>query len=84
MVDEKINKSEVVLEDFIETPYKYGFKTDIETESFPKGLNIDIIKKKTKKTIPKLLFDPILILSLFKVKLMIFEFSYLLFLYLQP
>ena len=33
--------------------------------SLNKG-NIDIIKKKRKKTIPKLLFDPILILLFFK------------------
>ena len=33
--------------------------------SLNKG-NIDIIKKKRKKTIPKLLFDPILILLLLK------------------
>ena len=30
MVDEKINNSDdAVLEDFFESPYKYGFKTDI-------------------------------------------------------
>ena len=50
MVDEKINNSDdAVLEDFFESPYKYGFKTDIETESFPKGLNINIVKKISEK-----------------------------------
>jgi len=34
--------------------------------SLNKG-NIDIVKKKRKKTIPKLLFDPILILLFFKL-----------------
>ena len=49
MVDEKINNDEAILEDFFESPYKYGFKTDIETENFPKGLNIDIVKKISEK-----------------------------------
>lgn len=29
--------------------YKYGFYTDIETEEFPKGLNVDVIKLISKK-----------------------------------
>lgn len=49
MVDEKINNSQTVLENVIESPYKYGFTTDIETENFPKGLNIDIVKKISNK-----------------------------------
>nr|QCI04738.1 iron-sulfur cluster assembly protein SufB [Bornetia secundiflora] len=31
------------LENFINQPYKYGFHTDIESEDFPKGLNIRIV-----------------------------------------
>ena len=34
-----------IVNDIVQTPYKYGFKTDIETDSFEKGLNIDVIKK---------------------------------------
>lgn len=33
------------LKQLTETEYKYGFTTDIETETFPKGLNDDIIRK---------------------------------------
>lgn len=43
MAEKKINESETILEDFVHNPYKYGFKTNIETESFPKGLSLKII-----------------------------------------
>ena len=33
-----------ILEDHINSEYKYGFTTDIEMESAPKGLNEDIVK----------------------------------------
>lgn len=36
-------------EDLIKTEYKYGFYTDIETESFPKGLNEEIVAMISKK-----------------------------------
>ena len=42
--DQKFN-SDVVLDEFVTTPYKYGFKTIIETEKFPKGLNLDIVNQ---------------------------------------
>lgn len=32
------------LNNFVNEPYKYGFHTNIESEYFPKGLNIDTIK----------------------------------------
>ena len=32
------------LNNIINQPYKYGFYTDVDSENFPKGLNIDIIK----------------------------------------
>ena len=32
------------LNNIINQPYKYGFYTNIDSEDFPKGLNIDIIK----------------------------------------
>jgi Fe-S cluster assembly protein SufB len=43
MVEKKASNSESVLKDIVESPYKYGFKTDIETEQFPKGVNTEII-----------------------------------------
>ena len=43
MVEKKELDSESVLKDIVESPYKYGFKTEIETEQFPKGINKKII-----------------------------------------
>jgi len=37
--------SEDILNNFTQSDYKYGFTTNIETETFPKGLNEDIIRK---------------------------------------
>jgi Fe-S cluster assembly protein SufB len=37
------------LENFINQPYKYGFTTDIETETIKKGLNEDIIRLISEK-----------------------------------
>ena len=46
MADNQLNESEdVILDEFVTTPYKYGFTTDIETEEFEKGLNPEILKK---------------------------------------
>jgi Fe-S cluster assembly protein SufB len=56
MVEKKIPNSESVLKDIVESPYKYGFKTEIETEQFPKGLSNEIISKiSDKKTEPDFL-----------------------------
>jgi|TARA_B110000459_G_C16620749_1_gene501514 Fe-S cluster assembly protein SufB len=49
MVEKKIPNSESVLKDIVESPYKYGFKTEIETEQFPKGLNNKIIQQISDK-----------------------------------
>ena len=49
MGDKKINESEAILEDLIQDPYKYGFKTNIKTESFPKGLNVKIVQDISRK-----------------------------------
>ena len=38
-----------ILEDFTAQEYKYGFYTDIETESTPPGLNEDIIATVSRK-----------------------------------
>jgi len=48
MAEEKITDEDIV-EDFVQNPYKYGFKTNIETESFPKGLNRKIINDISRK-----------------------------------
>ena len=37
------------LDQITSQPYKYGFKTEIETETFEKGLNEDVIRKLSKK-----------------------------------
>ena len=38
-----------IIEDFVATEYKYGFVTDIESESAPPGLNEDIIRLISQK-----------------------------------
>nr|QCI07584.1 iron-sulfur cluster assembly protein SufB [Nitophyllum punctatum] len=42
---ESFNESKIHLDSFINKPYKYGFHTDIDSEFFPKGINVDIIKQ---------------------------------------
>nr|YP_009295997.1 cysteine desulfurase activator complex subunit SufB [Schizymenia dubyi]AOM64932.1 cysteine desulfurase activator complex subunit SufB [Schizymenia dubyi] len=37
------------LNTFINKPYEYGFSTNIDSEDFPKGLNIDIVKRISKQ-----------------------------------
>nr|YP_009293644.1 hypothetical protein Rhodyp_048 [Rhodymenia pseudopalmata]AOM64326.1 hypothetical protein Rhodyp_048 [Rhodymenia pseudopalmata] len=39
----KIDDSTIKLNKLINQPYKYGFYTDIDSEKFPKGLNLEII-----------------------------------------
>jgi Fe-S cluster assembly protein SufB len=56
MVKNQQNKSDDILDTIVTTPYKYGFKTDLETEDFEKGLNKEIVKKiSLKKGEPKFL-----------------------------
>ena len=45
MSENQTSNSEAILDEIVATPYKYGFTTDIETEEFEKGLNLDIVKK---------------------------------------
>jgi Fe-S cluster assembly protein SufB len=45
----KNSNSNVVLDDIVASPYKYGFKTDIETENFPKGLSKAIVNLISQK-----------------------------------
>ena len=54
------NKTQANLEikQVLNEPYKYGFQTDIETESFPFGLNKDIVKLiSEKKDEPSFMLD---------------------------
>ena len=48
-MEKQTNDSEKVLEEIVVTPYKYGFKTEIENESFPKGLNQEIVDQISRK-----------------------------------
>jgi len=45
MIEKEASNSESILKDIVESPYKYGFKTEIETEQFPKGVNTKIISQ---------------------------------------
>ena len=46
MAEKQLRESEdAVLDDIVATPYKYGFTTDIETEEFEKGLDIEVVRK---------------------------------------
>jgi Fe-S cluster assembly protein SufB len=36
---------EVILDDIVASPYKYGFTTDLETEEFEKVLSQEIVEK---------------------------------------
>jgi len=49
MAEKQIKESEKILDAIVATPYKYGFTTDIEIEKFEKGLNLEIVKKISKK-----------------------------------
>ena len=41
--------SNELLEEHIQNEYKWGFTTDIDTETFAKGLNEDVIRALSKK-----------------------------------
>lgn len=49
MLEKKIDSSNSIVDELISNPYKYGFKTDIETETFPKGINSTIISTLSEK-----------------------------------
>jgi Fe-S cluster assembly protein SufB len=44
-----MNASERIIESAVNTEYKHGFVTDIETESPPPGLNEDIVRLISQK-----------------------------------
>ncbi len=53
-----MSKESDVLEDHINSEYKYGFETNIETDSAPMGLNEDIIRFiSAKKEEPSWMLD---------------------------
>ena len=49
MAEKQTYESETILEEIVASPYKYGFKTNIETEEFPKGISIATVKEISKK-----------------------------------
>jgi len=52
------NNHDEVLREVTENEYKYGFFTDIETDTLPKGLNEDIVTKiSAKKEEPEWLLE---------------------------
>lgn len=44
-----MNQSETNLTKIVNQPYKYGFQTEVETDTFSPGLNEDVIRKISKK-----------------------------------
>ena len=55
---DKVKETKQKLSDISSSEYKYGFKTEIEEERLPNGLNEDIIKSISKiKNEPKWLLD---------------------------
>ncbi|MDO4790632.1 MAG: Fe-S cluster assembly protein SufB [Porphyromonas sp.] len=46
---EEIQDSDKIISDVTSSEYKYGFVTDIETDTIPKGLNEDIVRLISKK-----------------------------------
>lgn len=57
MAEKQSNESEVILDAIVTTPYKYGFKTDIDIEEFEKGLSLDTVKKLVEKDEPLFLLN---------------------------
>jgi Fe-S cluster assembly protein SufB len=58
MIDKQTSDSETILDEIVTQPYKYGFKTAIETEEFPKGINLNIVEQiSLKKNEPQFLKD---------------------------
>ena len=52
------NNHEEVIREVTQNEYKYGFYTDIETDTLPKGLNEDIIRMiSAKKEEPEWLLE---------------------------
>jgi Fe-S cluster assembly protein SufB len=57
-MDEIKKQTNFEINQVISQPYKYGFTTDIENESFPYGINEEIVKLiSLKKNEPQFLLD---------------------------
>ena len=57
-MDENKKQTNFEINQVINEPYKYGFQTKIEKESFPSGLSEEIINLlSSKKNEPKFLLD---------------------------
>jgi Fe-S cluster assembly protein SufB len=53
-----VNKQDEVLREVTQNEYKYGFHTDIETDTIPKGLNEDVVRLiSAKKEEPEWLLE---------------------------
>lgn len=49
MTEKSVQNTDIILDEIVTSPYKYGFKTNIETEEFPKGLNIETVHAISEK-----------------------------------
>ena len=57
-MDEGKTRSNLEIKQVLNEPYKYGFQTQVETESFPRGLNKEIVKLiSEKKQEPDFMLD---------------------------
>lgn len=56
--DVELSDEKKDIQKMLSKPYKYGFKTMIESEVFPKGLNEDVVRAiSAKKNEPEWLLD---------------------------
>ena len=52
------NQNNLDVQKLLSQPYKYGFKTNVEVEDFPKGINSNVIKLiSLKKKEPSFMLD---------------------------
>ncbi len=59
MTDEANSKT-VSVDEVLDNEYKYGFTTDIETDTLPKGLNEDVVRIiSEKKKEPQFMLGPL-------------------------
>ncbi|MGB0427827.1 MAG: Fe-S cluster assembly protein SufB [Flavobacteriales bacterium] len=58
MIEKELSEDDKILDEVTRSEYKYGFVTDIESDTIPKGLNPDVIRLiSSKKNEPKWLLD---------------------------
>ena len=52
------NYGDTTLKELVDQPYRYGFKTDVETEAFPRGLDEHVVTLiSQKRNEPSFLLD---------------------------